>query len=157
MLDTLKPVWKQFEETYQDLRYALAAVSDDDLTWSPGGEARSVAGLIQHIASANFLYMRILEGDMREHTWEFQDAPTRTWLEERLDESERDVQEVFDAITAGSLAYPRADDWSPLSDVNLVVGPLDGLWFALQAVRHTAYHLGQLNVYLLMRTARRAE
>jgi uncharacterized damage-inducible protein DinB len=154
MIDALKPVWKQSEETYQALRHSLAAVPDADLTWSPGGEAMSVARLIQHIASANINYMRHMEGSDRGRTWEYQEAPPRAWLAERLDESEQRVREVFDAMTPESLARFCAYDWAPLSDSNLVEGPLDALWFALQAVRHTAYHLGQLNVYLLVLAAR---
>jgi uncharacterized damage-inducible protein DinB len=157
MIDALKPVWKQFEETYQALRHSLATVPDADLTWSPGGEAMSVARLVQHIASANLNYMRHMERSDRGRTWEFQEAPPRAWLGERLDESEQRVREVFEAMTPESLARACADDWSPLSDSNPVEGPLDALWFALQAMRHTAYHLGQLNVYLLVLAARPAE
>jgi hypothetical protein len=31
-----------------------------------------------------------------------------------------------------------------------VAGPLDSLWFAHQMVRHTAYHLGQVNYLHLL-------
>jgi hypothetical protein len=31
-----------------------------------------------------------------------------------------------------------------------VLGPLDALWFCNQIVRHTAYHLGQINYILLL-------
>ena len=157
MIDALKPVWKQSEETYRALRHSLAVVPDADLAWSPGGEAMSVARLIQHIAAANLNYMRHMEGSDRGRAWEFQEVPPRAWLEERLDESERRVRNVFDAMTPESLSRSCADDWSPLSDSNPVEGPLDALWFALQAVRHTAYHLGQLNVYLLVLAARHPE
>jgi len=157
MIDALKPVWKQFEETYRALRYSLAEVPDADLTWSPGGEAMSVARLIQHTASANINYVRHMEGSDRGRAWEYQEAPPRGWLVARLDESEQRVRDVFYAMTPESLARACADDWSPLSDSNPVEGPLDALWFALQAVRHTAYHLGQLNVYLLVMAARGTE
>jgi uncharacterized damage-inducible protein DinB len=160
MIDTLKPVWKQFGETYEALRYSLATVPDGDLTWSPGGEAMSVARLIQHIASANINYMNCMrprEGSEQERAREYQEAPPRAWLVERLNESEHRVREGFDAMTPESLTRSCAEDWAPLGDSNLVAGPLDALWFALQAMRHTAYHLGQLNVYLLVLAARRAE
>lgn len=152
MIETLQPVWKQFTETYQDLRLALARVPDNALTWSPGGEARSVAHLVQHIASANLLYVRVMEFREPEE-WAFQPAPSRAWLEERLDESEAQVREVFESMTPELLERYCAADWTPLSEENLVGGGLTALWFALQVLRHTAYHLGQLNTYLLVLAA----
>ena len=51
-------------------------------------------------------------------------------------------------MTPERLRQIRADRWGPLGPE--VPGPLDALWFALQMMRHSAYHLGQINVYLLL-------
>ena len=59
-----------------------------------------------------------------------------------------EVQETFEQLTPAGLRQVRADGWRPLGLP--VEGPLDSLWFAMQVVRHSAYHLGQMNVYLLM-------
>lgn len=50
MIATLKPIWKQFEETDDTLRHVLAAIPDEKLLWSPGGEAMTITRLIVHTA-----------------------------------------------------------------------------------------------------------
>ena len=58
------------------------------------------------------------------------------------------VHATLSRMTPDTLGQARADGWDPLGPE--VAGPLDGLWFALQMVRHSAYHLGQLNVLLIV-------
>lgn len=98
-----------------------------------------------------------MEGNQNRRRWETPKTPTHAWLVARLDESRERVLEVFEAMTDESLTRPCADDWTPLDDDCVVEGPLDALWFALQVVRHTAYHLGQLNAYRLVLEALQTE
>jgi hypothetical protein len=79
---------------------------------------------------------------------EMEESPSRQSLHDRLAVSEQRVRETFERMTPAGLRQTRADRWNPLAPV--VEGPLDAQWFALQMVRHSAYHLGQLNVYLLI-------
>jgi len=151
MIDELRPVWKQFEETYVALRDSLAAVPDDALAWRPGRQAVSVAHIVQHVASANSHYASRMDGVERERGGEYEDEPSRAWLVERLNESERRVREAFERVTSDTLRRHCAHEWRPLNEEPPVRGPLDVLWFALQTVRHSAYHLGQVNLYLLLR------
>jgi uncharacterized damage-inducible protein DinB len=148
MVDTLQPIWKQFTETYEALRQALAEVPDDRLEWRPGPRANTVAVIVQHIARANGRYANMMErgepGELRSH----EESPGRDRLLERLADSESRVRETFERMTLERLAQVCADQWSPLGPK--VEGPLDALWFAQQIVRHSAYHLGQINVYLLL-------
>ena len=148
MIKELEPVWKQFEETDHALRDALAQVLDDRLTWRPGPAANSVAAIVQHIARANIGYANMMEQGNPGDRWEPEERPGRERLLERLEESAQRVRQTFDRMTSEALRHPRADGWGPLGTE--VEGPLDALWFALQMVRHSAYHLGQINVYLLM-------
>jgi len=148
MIPDLEPVWKQFTETYEALRQALAEVPEDRLAWRPGPKANTVAGIVQHIARANIGYAHVMEHGERGPRWQPEESPSRQWLLDRLDESAQRVQETFEWMTPERLRQIRADRWGPLGPE--VPGPLDALWFALQMMRHSAYHLGQINVYLLL-------
>jgi uncharacterized damage-inducible protein DinB len=147
MIAELEPVWKQFAETYDALRQALAEVPDDRLSWRPGPKANTVAWMVQHIARGNIVYAMMALGE-RGQRWELEERPSRQRLLERLDESEGRVRDAFERMTPEALWQTRADRWGPLGPE--VEGPLDSLWFAMQMVRHSAYHLGQINVYLLL-------
>jgi uncharacterized damage-inducible protein DinB len=147
MVPELEPIWKQFAETYDALRQALAEVPDERLVWRPGPKANTVAWMVQHIARGNIVYA-MMALDERGERWELEERPSRQRLLERLDESEGRVRNAFERITPAALRQTRADGWGPLGPE--VRGPLDALWFAMQMVRHSAYHLGQINVYLLL-------
>jgi uncharacterized damage-inducible protein DinB len=144
----LKPIWQQFVETYDALREALAQVPDDRMTWRPGPAANTAAWIVQHAIRANTVYASFMEHGERGAPWEIEERASRERLLERLEQSETRVRECFERMTPALLAQTRAERWGPLGPE--VEGPLDARWFALQMVRHSAYHLGQLNVYLLL-------
>jgi uncharacterized damage-inducible protein DinB len=149
MLPELEPVWKQFQETYAAVREALAVVPDDRLAWRPAAEATSVARITQHIARANLAYSNSIEGLPRDRRWEIDENAGRELILQRLTESEERVRACLEGITANELRRSRAEEWAPLGP--RVAGPLDALWFAQQMVRHSAYHLGQINyIHLLL-------
>jgi uncharacterized damage-inducible protein DinB len=145
MIPELEPVWKQFTETYDALRQALAEVPEDRLHWKPGPQATTVAEITQHIAGANRRYAAMIDGSAVTRG-PLEEAPTRGRLLELVTESEARVQSVFEQLPADDLRRSRADQWNPLGP--RVEGPLDALWFAGQMVRHSAYHLGQINYIL---------
>ena len=148
MIPELEPIWRQLTETDEALREALAQVPDDRLIWRPAPGANSVAVIVQHIARANLGYANIMEVGERGERWELEEGPGRARLLERLGQSMERVRETFERMTPEALERTCATDWNPLGPE--VAGPLDAFWFALQMVRHSAYHLGQINVYLQM-------
>lgn len=148
MIPELEPIWRQLQETYAAIRDALAQVPDERLHWKPGPAASNVGWIVQHLARANLVYANFMEHGSRGQHPEFEEMPSRRHLLDRLAQSEQGVRESFERMTAEALRQIRADGWSPLGPD--VKGPLDGLWFALTMVRHSAYHLGQINVYLLI-------
>lgn len=147
MTSELEPVWKQFTETYDALREALAEVPDDRLAWEPCPAARSALAIVAHIARANRRYGSLVVGAGLPSAPPEQ-IPGRSRMLELLRESEDGVGEVFEQMTPKTLRRRCADDWAPLGPQ--VQGPLDALWFCHQIVRHTAYHLGQINYILLL-------
>jgi uncharacterized damage-inducible protein DinB len=149
MVTELEPIWKQFEETYAALRAALALVPDDRLSWQPAPDATPAGRIAQHIARANETYANFMEGVARRAGWELEENASRERIHQRLDAPEARVRACFEGMTAEQLGSVRADDWRPLGEP--VTGPLDALWFAHQMVRHSAYHLGQINyIHLLL-------
>jgi uncharacterized damage-inducible protein DinB len=148
MLVALGPVRKQFCETCDAVRQVLAEFPDERLLRTPGPGSNSVAAIVQDIARTNWVYARVMEHGEWGQSWELEENPSRDRLMERLAESEQQVCETFERMTPDGLRQTRAERWWALGLP--AEGPLDSLWFAMEMVRHAAYHLGQLNVYLLM-------
>jgi uncharacterized damage-inducible protein DinB len=148
MLAELTPIWKQFEETYAALRQALIAVPDDWLAWCPAPGATCVAAIVQHIAGANVRYCNMIEHGERGRSWDVEEHADRDLLLQRLALSEERVRSCLAGLDEAGLRRVIADRWHPLGPE--VKGPLDALWFAHQIVRHSAYHLGQVNYILLL-------
>lgn len=145
MIDQLKPIWQQSQETYACIRMLIDKAPAERLHWVPGPEMWSISYIVQHIARANRVYSTVMEGKEPVRP-PFLDAPGKAELGEILDRSEEFVADAFERIGSEDLTARRADDWSPLGvDVE---GPLNGLWFALQIVRHNAYHAGQISYIL---------
>jgi uncharacterized damage-inducible protein DinB len=142
MIGELQPIWKQFEETYAPLREWLAAIPDDRLKETPAEGVASASKIIRHICRGNLVYSHMIERSERA-LGDIPIEPDRQELLELIDRSERRVREAFEAVTEQNAHEPRAGDWSPLGPP--VAGPLDAVWFALQIVRHSAYHLGQVS------------
>src|SRR5438105_3413686 len=112
MVDLLEPVSKQFTETYDSIRHALAEVPDDRLNWTPGPKATSVVSIMRHIIHANLLYSTQIEGNPARPQLPAQ--PDRTQLLQLLDESQQRVHEVFEKATVDELRAVRAEGWGPL-------------------------------------------
>jgi uncharacterized damage-inducible protein DinB len=147
MIAELEPVWKQFTETYDALRQALAEVPDDRLSWRPSPAATTAAHITQHIVRANRAYAAKIDDSTATHL-PYEEQMSRERLLELLAVSEERVREVFEQLPAEDLRRTRADGRRALGPE--VEGPLDALWFAHQIVRHSAYHLGQINYILLL-------
>jgi hypothetical protein len=148
MLDELKPIWTQLSETYDALRCVLTELPEDRLTWAPGPNAETLVAIIQHTTLTNCRLAEEMEHRGRGERWEIGEASDRDRLLEWLERSQGRVQETFERITPQSLREPCADRWRPLGPE--LEGPFDALWFALNMVRHTAYHLGQVNLYAML-------
>ena len=147
LLPELEPVWKQFQETYDAIRQILGELPQDRLYWRPAPGATSAGVIVRHLANGNRRYAGMMEsGEPGPRIPEVEYS--REELLEWLERSEDRVKTVFEQATPELLKTARADDWSPLGP--RVEGPLDALWFAHQMVRHSAYHLGQLNYISLL-------
>ncbi len=148
MIPTLNPIFRQLEETYDAVRISIELAGESQLGWKPALNANTFAEVAEHIASANLTYATVIGPTNVQRKWEFELAPTTSWVLARLDESLATAKSTIEGVTDDNLHESRSDDWCPNCDEQLIQGPLDALWFVQQMVRHTAYHLGQLNLYL---------
>jgi uncharacterized damage-inducible protein DinB len=143
MIPELEAVWTQFTETYAALRRSLEAIPDDRLHWRPAPAAMTVAEITQHVIDANRRLINRLLGDGAPGAL-VEDVPGQERLLEQLEEGERRVEAALAQLTAEDLCRRSDGRWSPIGDLE-VHGVRDGRWFAYQMVRHTAYHLGQID------------
>jgi uncharacterized damage-inducible protein DinB len=141
-------VWKHFVETYAAVDVVLEEIPDERLHWNPTTHNQSAAGIVFHIARGNITYANLMQsGDSGERPV-FQPGISRGELKAVLDQSLHRVRTVFHDLPSERLHAVCATDWEPLGPV--VKGNQDALWFALQIVRHSAYHVGQLTYIALM-------
>jgi uncharacterized damage-inducible protein DinB len=148
MIPTLIPIFQQLEETCDAVRISIDQAGESGFGWKPASNAKTFAEIAEHIASANLTYATFIGPADVKRTWVIDPSPTKEWLLARLDESLDTARQTIAGVTEENLHDSRCDDWCPNCDEQLIEGPLDALWFAQQMVRHTAYHLGQLNLYL---------
>jgi len=148
MIPTLAPIFQCLEETYEAVRISIEQAGDSRLGWKPAPNTKTFAEIAEHIASANLTYATVIgPGDVKRQ-WQIDPSPAKDWLLARLDESLATARQTLEGVTEENLHDSRENDWCPNCEEQLIQGPLDALWFAQQMVRHTAYHLGQLNLYL---------
>jgi len=157
MIPELIPALRQLEENYEALRISLDSVPDDKLGWSPGGDTNPISVIVQHIARGNLVYATMIGPTDQRPPWRPEPSISRQDLLGRLDNSLATSRDTLAGVTAENLRESRCDDWCPNCDEQLIQGPLDAEWFALQMARHTAYHLGQVNLYLRMLDNKPAE
>src|SRR5438094_692003 len=98
MTNELESVWKQFAETYDALREALAEVPDDRLDWVPCPAATSALAIVAHVARANRRYGSMIVGAGLP-SGPPEKISGRSRMLELLAESEGDVREVFEQIS----------------------------------------------------------
>jgi hypothetical protein len=148
MIPALRPILRQLEETYDAARISIESAGESGLGWRPAPHARTFAEIAEHIASGNLTYATMIGPADVKRTWQLDPSPTKEWLLARIDESLVAARRTLAGVTEENQHDSRADEWCPNCEEQEVTGPLDALWFAQQMVRHTAYHLGQMNLYL---------
>lgn len=148
MHQALEPALRQLEETCEAVHISLRSAGAARLAWKPAPHLPTFAMIVEHIASGNLAYATAIGPVNVRRCWELDPSPSMEWLVERLDESLATARRTLEGVTDDNLHLSRADDWCPNCEEQVIQGPLDALWFAMQMARHTAYHLGQLNMYL---------
>lgn len=147
MLEVLKPVCRQIDETYDALRRSLGLVSDEQLGWTPGDNAPTPAQIGQHIARANVYYAVMIGPQDWRRGWDVVPVLPREVLLARIEESHQIAIETVDEVTERNLHDSRAESWHPNCPDQTIHGPLEVQWFSLQMARNTAHHPGQMNLH----------
>jgi uncharacterized damage-inducible protein DinB len=148
MIETLLPVAGFLQETHEAIRISIDMAGEAGLAWKPAQNAHTFGEIVEHIASGNLSYATVIGPENVRRTWEIDPAPQKEWLLARLNESLETALRILDGVTEDILHIRREYDWNPNCEEQTIREPLDALWFAQQMVRHAAYHLGQINLYL---------
>ena len=123
-----------FNSASEKLNSLAEAIPEDHFDWSPAEGVRSVAGVLNHVADANFAIASALG---HESTYEGTDTDTKEGATARLSASQSHVLELLESLAEADLS----------TAVALFGGSMDH-YSALGIITgHTHEHLGQLIAY----------
>jgi uncharacterized damage-inducible protein DinB len=126
----------------EQIRTAVAALSDEQLWWRPNEHSNAVANLLLHLAGSNRYYMEHVIGgreDVRNRAAEFAARGGRTKSE---------LQKHWDDSVASTARALEGFDSLQLMDTTERTGkPTTFLQILLHVSNHNAVHMGQI-VYI---------
>lgn len=132
----------QLGDFHKDCKSAIAGLSQEALDWKPGPEMNSIAVLIVHIAGAERYWFGdfiLGEPSGRDREGEFQiSGLDAAQLTQRLDDAFAYIQNILEKMTIEDLPGVRV---SPRDGREFTIG-----WALLHVLRHTALHLGHIDV-----------
>ena len=128
------------EELHDDIKESLEGLSPEALDWSPKEGVNSIAALIVHLNGAyRFLLGQVISGQdiNRDRDGEFRaKGLTKDELIKRMDDGLAYVKGMLDGLTSADLERK-----CPFRKGEATVG-----WVVIHAVKHTASHLGHIQV-----------
>ncbi len=142
----MDPIMKSYldvlEAIHKDCEKQISGLTQEELDWSPGEEMNSLAILSAHIAGAERYWMGDhlmgeASGRVREDEFSTSGA-TVDALTEQLDAALKYSRDAFDRLTQDQLGEIRK---SPQGDREFTVA-----WIIASVLRHTALHLGHMEV-----------
>lgn len=134
--------WNNLQELHADVRLALKGLPLEALNWSPGKEMNSMAVLVVHLAGAErYWIVDVLTGkpSTRDRNAEFKvQGISEGELVKRLTEAENTIQLTLESLALDDLNESRT---SQRDGRQFSVG-----WALCHALKHTALHLGQIQL-----------
>jgi uncharacterized damage-inducible protein DinB len=142
----MDPIIKSYsdvlEALHKDCMKQISGLTQEELDWSPGEDMNSLAILSAHIAGAERYWIGdhlMGEASGRVRDDEFSTSGlTVDALSKQLDTALKYSREAFDRLTADQLGEIRK---SPQGDREFTVA-----WIIAHVLRHTALHLGHMEV-----------
>lgn len=115
----------QVERTSADLLKTFAAVPDDKLTWSPGGESRHALWLVAHVGASSEAFATFLRGETPEFPSDPQemmaiirnggrDVKSREEAIRSVESSTATVLAALDTVTEERMASMTSTPFGPL-------------------------------------------
>ena len=129
-------------DLHDEIKTQIVDLGQEALDWSPGEEMNSLAVLVAHTAGAEKFWIReiVMQTSIgRDRDQEFATIGVNAKaLGRLLDDSLSDIHAAFDELTGTDLSEPRRRS-PPRAEVT--VG-----WAVVHTVRHTALHLGHMEI-----------
>jgi len=149
----MKSYFEVLEALHKDCKKQISGLTQEELDWSPGEDMNSLAILSAHIAGAERYWMGDYlmgeaSGRVRDDEFSTSGAAVDD-LSKQLDTALKNSQEAFDRLTQDQLGEIRK---SPRGDRELTVA-----WIIASVLRHTALHLGHMEVTRQLVKMRSAE
>lgn len=141
---------QQLESLHDDLFKAVEPLSDAEINWAHPRLTNTVGILLRHVAGSERYWIREIVGGQpvrRNRDAEFvKDNPTKVPLIDNLRRAHAEVQDVLRSLTAADLAAVIEIPWDKQHR------RVTKAWVILHSVEHTAYHLGQIQLFKKMAT-----
>jgi uncharacterized damage-inducible protein DinB len=129
-------------DLHEDCKLAIGGLSQDALDWKPGPSMNSIGVLIIHLIGAERYWFGdfiMKEPSGRNRDQEFQSHGLDSIeLTRRLDDALAYIQTSFDTLSLEDLTQIRI---SPRDKREFTIG-----WAILHVMKHTALHLGHVEV-----------
>lgn len=133
---------KNIEEIHNDIHVAISGLSREALDWTPGSGMNSLSVMVIHLIGAERYWIGdviVGEPSDRDRESEFRvQGFSESDLLEKLAEFERYVQKALEAISVNVLEEKRV---SPRNGREVTAG-----WALCHALKHTALHVGQIQI-----------
>lgn len=148
---SVTPISQTLEVLHEDIFKAVEPLGDAEINWVHPQLSNTIGILLRHVAGSERYWIgEVVGGDAmhRKRETEFTHEPlTKAPLVENLRRAHTEVQEVLRSLSAADLAAPI--------DVESRGGTrrVTKVWAILHSIQHTAYHLGQIQLFKKMATA----
>ncbi len=141
---------QHLESLHGDIFKAVEPLSDAEINWAHPRLTNTVGILLRHVAGSERYWIREVAGGQpmhRDRDAEFVKEPLRkTPLVDNLRRAHAEVQDVLRALSAADLAAPIEIEYRG-GTRRFTKG-----WAILHSMQHTAYHLGQIQLFKKMAT-----
>lgn len=151
----MDPQIKSFIETidqlHEDIYKAIEPLSDDDINWRHPHLSNNVGILLRHVAgSERYWIIEVVGGGRsihRKRDEEFgRDRLQKAPLAANLRSAQKEIKAALEQLAPGQLLEEIEQTYRDLPR------RLTKSWAILHSIQHTAYHLGQIQLFAKMAT-----
>lgn len=151
----IKPFIETIDLLHEDIYKAVEPLNDNGINWRHPHLTNTVGILLRHVAgSERYWIIEVVTGRsiQRKRDEEFgRDRLQKAPLVANLRAAQKDVNAAIEALTASQLLEEVEQTYRDLPR------RLTRSWAILHSIQHTAYHLGQIQLFSRMATSGAAE
>lgn len=148
---TVASLSQLLESLHEDIVKAVDSLSDDEINWAHPHLSNTIGILLRHIAGSERYWIGEVVGGRamhRQRETEFtRERLRKTPLVDDLRRAHAEIQGVLRGLTEADLAAPVEVQYRGGGRT------FTKTWAIAHSLQHTAYHLGQIQLYKKMATA----